>query len=198
MEKQKAGKRPIALPITLVLLVFSLIGNVFLYSQYLQNKQQNNYEIGQTVIEKLTESRLYAQEMMKAIDGLAQSSTQAERYGLAYQIGRAATLGYSVSELMMEAGQLSEGDGASGAEEAEAYVNAAAAKLTGVAHQVGKLSDNDQEQLAALKADFEEMEHALGGFNYAIGENRTASIRLASGYEWVDIANKVRQVINEQ
>lgn len=198
MEKQKAGKRSIALPITLVLLVFSLIGNVFLYSQYLQNKQQNNYEIGQTVIEKLTESRLYAQEMMKAIDGLAQSATQAERYEFAYQVGRAAALGYSVSDLLMEAGRLSEGAGASGAEEAEAYVNAAAAKLTGVAHQVGKLSDNDQEQLASLKADFEEMEQALGGFNYAIGDNRAASIRLANGYEWLDIAEKIRQVISEQ
>ncbi|WP_337101596.1 hypothetical protein [Paenibacillus sp. YIM B09110] len=198
MEKQNAGKRPIALPITLVLLVFSLIGNVFLYSQYLQNKQQNNYEFGQTVVEKLTESRLYAQEMMKVIDWLAQSTTQADRYELAYQIGRSAALGYSVSELMTEAGRLSESDAASGAEEAEAYVNAAAAKLTGIAHQEGKLSDNDQEQLIALKADFEEMEQALGGFNYSIGENRTASIRLASGLEWLDIAKKMEQVIKQQ
>lgn len=192
MEKQQAGKRSVALPIALVLLVFSLIGNVFLYSQSLQNKQQNNFEAGQRIIGKLAESLAYTREMTQAVDVLLQSGEQEADEEVLFRIGKASHEGHAIGYLLAETDKLTGEPGAFGAEEAEQWVDDKAARLMVIA--AGNVNAGDE--LNALKASLAEMEQALSAFNDHIGDSRTAVIRLSGGYEWLDIAEQLRQMMS--
>ncbi|MGO4544398.1 hypothetical protein AB4Z29_06345 [Paenibacillus sp. 2TAB23] len=198
MEPQKSGKRSLALPITLVILVFSLIGNVFLYSQFLQHKQQIKYDTGQRIYKAAVASQQYASEMLPLLDALLQSKALDERLDVLFHIGKLSAKGGGLTELAAEAAAIS-GDSAAWDTEVPAmYVSNAEAGLLAAGRYEGALNDSDAAYVTGLRGSYETLNGVLGKFNANVGETRIAVIRLASGLDWMKLAKQSMETMAEQ
>ncbi|RCW51300.1 hypothetical protein [Paenibacillus prosopidis] len=198
MGQQQTGKRSIALPITLVLLVFSLIGNVFLYSQFLQNKQQNNFETGQKIYAAAVQSKQYFEELIPLLDALLQSNQLETRAETKFLAGKASQKGQAYFNLMTEAELIAGKSEKRDAEQALKYVNEVEEALQAIGNNPGTLKEEERAYLVALKGSLEEMARIMDSFNTNIGENRVAVIRLSSGLEWIVLVEKLQQVMSGQ
>ncbi|MCA0754598.1 hypothetical protein KP806_06010 [Paenibacillus sp. N4] len=198
MEQQQTGKRSAALPITLILLVFSLIGNVFLYSQALQRQQDSKFETGKTIYEDAMTAGQFFEELSVQLDTLIQSRGMEERQAALVMAGMAIQKRGSLLELAAAAKRLAP-DGTKIDEEAFASF---AGKVDAIFLQPpgayeGPLKDTDREKLNVLKEYADRMAEAVGGLNASIADNRTALIRLAAGADWLDRVAKLQQLIGE-
>lgn len=198
MGPQQMGKRSIALPITLVLLVFSLIGNVFLYSQFLQHKQENNFETGQKIYAAAVQSKQYFEELIPQLDALLQSEQLETRLETKFLIGRALQKGQALVELAAEAEQIAGKSEKRDTEQSLQYVNEIEEALQAIGNYPGPLKEEERAYLLSLKGSFENMAGIMEGFNTNISENRVAIIRLSSGLEWIDLVEKIQQAMSEQ
>ena len=192
MEPQKSGKRSIALPITLVILVFSLIGNVFLYSQFLQHKQENNYEKGQRIYAAATESQQYAKEMTPLLDAFLASNTMGERLTLQFDAGKVTAKGTALTELTKEAASISVQPEKWNEKLPDSYVSEVEKGLQAIGRYEGPLNEADQSYLTELKNSFVAISSILSGFNSNIGDSRIAIIRLSSGLDWIDLVEQLQ------
>ncbi|MGG1635827.1 hypothetical protein MHH56_20260 [Paenibacillus sp. FSL K6-3182] len=198
MEPQQTGKRSIALPITLVILVFSLIGNVFLYSQFLQNKQENNYVKGQKIFKAAIGSKDYIEKMLPQLDALLQSKTLDERYAIAFLSGQAAASGHALVEFTAEAASVNAEPEKINKELTSAYVTDVDKGLQTIGHYDGALNETDAAYIQGLKSAFETISGIMSGFNANIGESRIAIIRLSSGLEWAQLVEQMQAVMKEK
>lgn len=198
MGQQQTGKRSIALPITLVLLVFSLIGNVFLYSQFLQHKQQNNFETGQKIYAAAVQSKQYIEELIPQLDALLQSTQLETRAETKFLAGKASQRGQAFFNLMTEAELIAGKSEKRDAEQALKYVNEVEKALQAIGNYPGPLKEEARAYLLALKGSLEEMARIMDSFNTNIGENRAAVIRLSSGLEWIGLVENLQQVMSGQ
>ncbi|WP_138753336.1 hypothetical protein [Paenibacillus sinopodophylli] len=198
MEQQKTGKRSLALPITLVILVFSLIGNVFLYSQFLQHKQENNHAIGQRIFKAAVSSQQYASEMIPLLDGLLQSKSVEERLALAFSAGKLSAKGSGLAELTAEAAGIAGAGEEWNTEIPASYVSNVEKGLLDIGQYEGALNASDAAYLTELKGSFEALSGIIGQFNAAVGETRIAIIRLASGLDWMELVSQAQKVMTEQ
>ncbi|WP_054024215.1 hypothetical protein [Bacillus sp. FJAT-28004] len=197
MEPQHTGKRSIALPITLVILVFSLIGNVFLYSQFLQNKQENNYVKGQKIFKAAVDSRQYVEKMIPQLDALLQSKSLDERYIIKYDSGKVAANGHALVEFTAEAADVTSQPDQINTELPLTYVSDVDKGLQTIGRYEGPLNESDEAYIVALISSFEAISGVLNGFNTNIGESRIAIIRLSSGLEWVELVVQVQKIMEE-
>ncbi|WP_424766708.1 hypothetical protein [Paenibacillus sp. sgz302251] len=198
MEHQQTGKRSIALPITLVILVFSLIGNVLLYTLYLQHKQEASFETGQKIYKAAVESKLYFGELISQMDELLNSKQAEDRLEAKYFSGRAAVLSSGVIELIAQADRISTSDNKLSPEPALLFINHVDFSMQQVGSYDGPLKDEDRTYLLSLKRAFEQMADELSGFNTNLADNRSAIIRLSSGLDWVEHVERLYQLMNEQ
>ncbi|MBD2869475.1 hypothetical protein [Paenibacillus arenilitoris] len=198
MEHEKSGKRPLALPITLVILVLSLMGNVLLYTLHLQHTQEARYDEGQDIYRAAVESKLYVDELSAHVDAVLGSKATEDRLEAKYGFGRAAVLGTGVIELVAHAERYSEEEGANGVEKATLFVNNVDAALRQVGNYGGPLKEKDLAYLNSLKATLEEMAGALGGINTNLSDNRAAITRLSSGLEWPAHAVRLLRLLEEK
>ncbi|CAM4309694.1 hypothetical protein L1N85_20650 [Paenibacillus alkaliterrae] len=198
MEPQQTGKRSIALPITLVILVFSLIGNVFLYSQFLQHRQDNKFKAGQTIYAAAIETRLYFEELLRQVDALVQSERLEDRQEAKFLAGKASMKGSKFVELVAEAERLAESKDGVNVEHTLTYVKNVDSALQTIGSYSGLLNDEDQAYLLSLKASLEKMAGVMSGFNSNIGDNRIAVIRLSSGPGWIELVDQLQQHVKEQ
>jgi len=194
MEQQrkleKKGKRPIALPITLVLLVFSLIGNVFLYSLHLQNTQNEKYDEGLVIFKAAEGTVLYFQEMNAKAEALLQGNGLKERIAVQYDSGAASAKGAEVIALMEKAAAYKPEQFAE-VEAVQRYLDGINDTLTGIGSYEGSLTENDRAQLEKLIVDLKEKEGIAASFNLDIVNYKTSVIRIAAGYGWLEMTEKL-------
>lgn len=198
MDQKQTVKRSFALPITLLLLVFSLIGNVFLYSQFLQNKQQNNYETGQQIYDAAVKSQQYFQEMIPQLDALLESEQAEERIEAKFLIGSIVQKGQGVVDLATYAEPFSTSTKEHTVDFVLAYINDAQKSLQAVGSHDGPLKAEEREYLEALKSSYEKMAEIMSQFSTNIKDNRVAIIRLSSGLDWSELVPQLQQVMSEQ
>ncbi|KRE54216.1 hypothetical protein [Paenibacillus sp. Soil522] len=198
MEQQQIGKRSIALPITLVILVFSLIGNVFLYSQLLQHKQEQKFVKGQGIYEAAAESRQFLDAMIPQLDSLLQSKSMEERLVLKFDAGKLAADGRALAELTAEAAGISAEPETLDSHLPLTYLSDVENGLQTIGRYEGPLSEAERAYILALKSSFEAMSGIMKGFNTNIGDNRSAIIRLSSGLDWTQLVAKLQKMMLEQ
>lgn len=198
MEQQQRGKRSAALPITLVLLFFSLIGNVFLYSQFLQHKQENNFKTGQRIYSAAVESRQYMDELIPQLDALYKSEGPKDRLGIKFLAGKVSEKGHAMVDLTAEALSISTKAEKLNPELALTYISDVEDALQKIGSYEGPLNEAEQAYITALKNSFEEMSGILNGFNTNIADNRIAIIRLSSGLDWIELVENIQLLMTKQ
>ncbi|MNZ69573.1 hypothetical protein D3C78_878770 [compost metagenome] len=193
--QQQNTKRSLALPVTLVILVFSLIGNVFFYSQNLQHQQENRYKTGQEIFEAAAQSRQFLEELLPQLDALLQSKGHEERVDLKYMAGKTMPKGEALVLLTAEAARIAESSDSLNEEKVQHFIQAVDSRLQAVGNGSGTLNEQDQGALLALKQTLTDMNAVLGAFNLNMENNRSAMIRLSSGLDWIEIVEKLQPLM---
>jgi hypothetical protein len=198
LEQQPASKRSIALPITMLLLVFSLIGNVFLYSQFLQHKQEKRLERGQNIYSYAIASIDYAERLSAQSTALAASHSLAERAQLKYEAGQAAGGGESMILLAEAAEELAASETAVTASGFESFIGKVDEQVRASGNDEGALSAEERQSLQELAQALDAISELLRNtFNEGIADNKAALIRLSTGLGWLENMPRLQQLVEE-
>lgn len=194
MDHQTSPKRSLALPITLVLLTFSLIGNVFLYSQYLQNGQEDKYQTGQHIAASAARAESFYKALLLEVERMY-SDDQSERIDAKFDAVSAFRSAEGVMEFI---GQAHEINGT------ELQIDALGNYVSGIEFSIEQVGNHEGPLTAAEKTYLSSLQEALTKqhdiilkFNFDAAESRSLSIQLGNGMGWTDIADLLEQAINE-
>lgn len=198
MQGSEQKKKPIALAVTLVLLVISLILVVMFSAKSIGYKQELQVATGEKIVEHF-----------KQLDGkLAHLQTNTSQ--LVERAGgwdEAAQLLSAHSQVMLqdvydhlaallELGKDIEPDklGDAEADKLAAWHDQQQLLLLQLA-AAAQASASDQEQLQQLSQQAAEMKSAVSNFNFKMEGNRNAMIRLAAGFDWLELVKQMEEAV---
>lgn len=198
MQGSEQKKKPIALAVTLVLLVISLILVVMFSAKSIGYKQELQVATGEQIVERF-----------KQLDGkLAHLQTNTSQ--LVERAGdwdEAAQLLSAHSQVMLqdvydhlaallELGKDIEPDklGDAEADKLAAWHDQQQQLLLQLA-AAAQASASDQEQLQQLSQQAAEMKSAVSDFNFKMEGNRNAMIRLAAGFDWLELVKQMEEAV---
>lgn len=197
MDQQKTGKRPLALPITLILLVMSLMGNVLLYTKHIENSRGNEQEQGQSIVNSFKESQsdlAYWSEFVNRIEEYPDSESELARQAaahLAEALQRNGSEG--LSEMMIKAAEINAERFEGATDDYAAYIKWLSDRLLAIGEGSGPLNPDEKKAVENTKLSFGELTERLAAFPYQAEGNRNALIRLAGGYDWLDTADLIKE-----
>lgn len=199
---EAAGKKPIALAVTLILLTITAMLCVMFSTQYIAEKQLQKAGTGEAIFNGLEQAKLKTEQLQElTANMLAYSEEESSLVRVT-----AATSLYIVQDLEREVdGLLQHGisidkDGFSEQTLAQQYtlLQSMQDRLNVIAAGNGKLVEEDQLSLQSLDEQLEQLASITGKFNFVMKGNKNAMIRLAGGFEWIDIGKELDQYINKQ
>ncbi|MFD0958629.1 hypothetical protein [Paenibacillus chungangensis] len=201
MKQQQKGKRSIALPVTLILLVMSLMGNVLLLTKNINNGQRIAVQKGEVIFDRAKQSLELAQNMegrMMELIELSPSDGTAQRLAARYAAIDLQHDGSSLKELMATAELQSEGALEGAGATTEAYIdNFSYERLFAIGNGAGALDESERKAIEELQQSFSELQRAISTFSFVGEGNKSFMIRLSSGYGWHDVATSIEAVIQQ-
>ncbi|MCM3627267.1 hypothetical protein M3194_07810 [Paenibacillus glycanilyticus] len=192
MEQDKepqSKKRSYALPITLLLLVFSLTGNVFLYSQSLQGDQDDKFAKGSEIIEAATKAVSYYQTVL--------DDTNAILEGKALETGTILRDASGVTEFLQQASSFGESS-AFDPGQIYSFVIDVDNSLAYIKEQDGTLTEQESVYLESVQDIYSKQLAIMKEFNLDSGKTRSGAIQIGAGIGWLDIAKQLDSSIQEQ
>ncbi|WP_336771712.1 hypothetical protein [Paenibacillus sp. MMO-58] len=188
-DKEQSKKRSYALPITLLLLVFSLTGNVFLYSQSLQGGQDDKYEKGLDVIEAAKKATSYYQAVLDDAAAILEGKTS--------EAGTVIRDAAGVNDFLQQAGSF-DADHPFDSGKIYAYMIDVDHSLSYIKEQDGPLTTQESAYLKALQDVYSKQLAIVKQFNFDADKTRSGAIQIGAGIGWLDIAKQLEQSIEEQ
>ncbi|MUT66666.1 hypothetical protein GOM71_12075 [Paenibacillus sp. NEAU-GSW1] len=189
MEDQQAGKRTLTLPITLVLLVFSLIGNVFLFSQYLQGKQDEQLRTGQHIIETAQQAAAnYNALINEAAVMLELNEKGVYTDKLQQATGAAGLDGAGAAAFIAEAKSIK---GEAAENHATAYFAEIRKTLDALHGRKEPYTEADKQSLTALRQSLESQAAIIAEFDFDAAESRSSTLQIATGIGWLELADQL-------
>jgi len=195
------GKKPIALAVTLVFLLISVILCVMFSSQNIAHKQTQKIEVGLKIFGSLEQALLKTEQLQQLSSKM--NGYSLEESNVIRVIG--ATSLYSLQDLQREVDHLLqqgiEIDQAAFSEQAVGrqylLLQNLQNQLTALGAGNGTLTPEEQELLNAFATHVEQLHGIIDKFNFAMKDNKNAMIRLAGGFEWIEIGQQLDQYMNQ-
>ncbi|ASS66011.1 MULTISPECIES: hypothetical protein [unclassified Paenibacillus] len=180
-------KRSYALAVTLVLLTASLIGNVFLFSLHLQDKQQDRVDKGKAILQSMGGTSRSLSNLEALLSAMEEASG-AERDKAIYDAG-AMFLGQSGSFLtLMDSGKEFSADASTWPAE---YKKTAVAFMD----RAGKdIVSGTKEDKARLAQTAKELTRLLGGVDFSI-DSKERALTIQADKGWPDICLQMLNVM---
>ncbi|WP_435171003.1 hypothetical protein [Paenibacillus glycanilyticus] len=188
-DKEQSKKRSYAMPITLLLLVFSLTGNVFLYSQSLQGGQNDKYEKGLDVIGAAKKATSYYEAVLDDAAAILEGKTS--------EAGTVIRDAAGVNDFLQLAGSFDE-DHPFDSGKIYAYMIDVDHSLSYIKEQDGPLTAQESAYLKALQDVYSKQLAIVKQFNVDADKTRSGAIQIGAGIGWLDIAKQLEQSIEEQ
>lgn len=198
MEQKKSGKRPLALPITLILLVMSLMGNVLLLTKNMEHSRGEAFEEGESIFQGFAQSRIDLinwSQSASEIESLSPSDAAIARLYAKHWAEATDKDGDGLYKLMVYANRLSADVFPDSAAIYSSYQKKLREELLMIASGNGSLHDGELQLLAGLKASIAELSELLETFHYGMEGDRNAYIRLSAGHDWLDIAEELQKTL---
>ncbi|GGG56210.1 hypothetical protein GCM10010918_06450 [Paenibacillus radicis (ex Gao et al. 2016)] len=197
MEEQAAGKRSLALPITLVLLVFSLIGNVFFYSQFLQGKQDTRYRTGQHIIETAVLTKVQYETLLNEANRLLELNELGVVPGTSPGKGdltatRSTADSAFIAEAYLLKGEKPKVDGIN------TYFQQIRQSLDELHNLKQPMTEQQVANLNKIRDALNAQYEIIQKFNFDAAETRISTIQLASGIDWLELADQLEASIASQ
>lgn len=196
MNEQPAAKRSWFAPVMLLLLVFSLIGNVVLYSTKLVNDQAGREREGERIIRSAWDARAHADALIAALQALLNSEDASARIQAKQAIGFAFEHAGGLIYLVDTA--LPRYDSASAVQSRSAaqFIESIESALSAMGNQASKLTAAGEAYVSQLIETYTQMQTELATFPYTELTTQNA-LRAENGDGWVGIAGKLLIALNE-
>lgn len=197
MDQQEQKKRPIALPVTLLLLVISLMGNVLLYTKHIEHTRGNAEETGQEIVKAFMSSQFdleYWSKFAEDMNALAEADGDAARQRAVHFADALLHSGDNgLSEIIRLAHDINESRFSVAPETYTLYMNQLIARLKAIGEGSGPLNPDERKAVANMLQSFAGMTEPINSFPYAAEGSRNALIRIAGGHDWLDLADKLQE-----
>ncbi|MFF2887778.1 hypothetical protein [Paenibacillus sp. NPDC057967] len=200
MEQQQNGKRSWALPITLVLLVFSLMGNILLYTKHIEHTRGDIVRTGEMIFhgfkegqEQLAHWSAYMEEIQQRADtepGLARLA--AKYFNISVDREQAG-----LAVLMAQAAEIDSAAYSHASETYDAYEEKLKAMLQGIGAGSGALSEAERAAVSEAQSSFVNLTELMSAFHYAMEGDRNSMVRLTGGHDWIDIASELQKALKD-
>lgn len=188
-KEHQSKKRSYALPITLLLLVFSLTGNVFLYSQSLQGEQDDKFEKGSEIVEAASKAISYYQTVI--------DDTNAILEGKEFEDGSFIRDASGVTDFLRHAATIGE-EGSFDSGSIYSYMMDVDNSLAYIKENDDNLTEQEALYLKSVQGGYTKQLEILKAFNLDANKTRSGAIQIGAGIGWLDIAKKLEQSILEQ
>jgi hypothetical protein len=195
LGNQTGAKRSLFAPIVLVLLTFSLIANVFLYSQWLQNKHEQRADKGQLLIKQAADTKLYFTTVQQHIEALLEGDADQTRIQAKMGLGLAARYSDSVIGLIQAADMRKSASPAPAKRDAAAFISEVNTSLGAVANHGGALTGTERDYLLLIRDSYRKLSESAARLNTE-WDTKQAALQMEAGGDWVDIAHDLLKLMN--
>ncbi|WP_028561668.1 hypothetical protein [Paenibacillus pinihumi] len=196
MNEQPAVKRSWFTPVVLVLFVFSLMGNVALYSTKIQNSQTFRMEAGERIIQSAWDAREHAEALLASLERLEKGTSVTDRIGAKQDIGFAFEHAEGLSRLIKEALARHKGEHKEQKRTAETFIAEVEASLSLIGIHDSTLTAGETAYVAKMKGLYTEIASRLSSFPHDELSKENA-LRTENGEGWVDMAYGILLLLNE-
>ncbi|MBW7473720.1 hypothetical protein K0T92_03050 [Paenibacillus oenotherae] len=196
MLEQKQPRRSWFAPIVLVLLTFSLMGNVFLYSQILHSKQDVRVQRGFDIIESGNQAKQHIDSVLNNVRLLLGNDDMATRLLAKGSAALAFKQEQDLVRFIEEAEVSSKEPFAFAERKADAYLSQVEQSLIELGNHEGPLTDAERAYLSAIEQQYASMQGTIAEFSISTISRGTALTAQAGG-RWVDIGKKLLEIMNE-
>jgi len=199
-RQEEAPRRGIFAPVVLVLLVLSLIGNVYLYAQQLQQDKDDREEAGHRIISSGWGLINAVQGLADTLDAFAQADTLEARMKAVEPLG-----GMTVAASTGMTGLISAADGLAGREPMEAedkqavlnFFQIVNSDLYAVGSHAGDLAEAEAAHVAALQETLAAIGSIAEQLSFPEDPSDMTALQVAGGGAWVDIVYELVSVISQ-
>lgn len=189
-------KRPIFTPVVLILLTFSLIGNVFLYSKTLQDNQKARVAQGTEILQSGNAAKAFLDTAAAQTEALAAASAVAPRMTAKSKLLAAYGQASAVTDFIGEAEDVNGKPFAVAKRSASEFMDQTLAALEAVGNHEGPLTDGEKSYLTALLQVFKAGQQDLSAFNHDT-VNQEQSLAVLVDKAWPPLAGKLLAQMNE-
>jgi hypothetical protein len=188
---EEAPRRGWFAPIVLLLLVLSLIGNVYLYSEKLQDGKAERKEQGRSIIVQAMDAHSMIQGIGNRLETIATTESLETRMIQKQELARLMQHGQNtIGSLIAQA------DGRGGRaplEEADmqavhSFLTSAGAAMIAIGNHADPLTAEEAAYVAMLQDSFVALEEISVRFDFVAEPTEMMALQAAGGGEWVEIA----------
>lgn len=195
MEEQKP-KRPIFTPVVLLLLTFSLIGNVFLFTKWIQSNQDKLAERGFAIMDAVPQTQLHIDQVLASIQELLSTDDIGKRLAAKSAIGAAFHQKPKIIRLIDEAADVNQKPFATGKRNAAVFLEQVETSLQTIGNHDGQLTDSERAYLQQLSKVYSKLKDAVQSLSYKT-VNRTTALTVLVDTKWVNASKKLLDIMNE-
>ena len=195
MEEQKP-KRPIFTPVVLLLLTFSMIGNVFLLTKSMQSNQDKLAERGYAILDAVPQTKLHIDQVLASVQVLLGTNDIGKRLAAKSALGAAFHKKQQVIRLIDEAVIVNAKPFAAGKRDAAVFLEQVETSLQGIGNHTGQLTDPERVYLQQLVEVYTKLKEAVQPLSYKT-VNRTTALTVLVDTKWVDASKKMLNIMNE-
>ncbi|MHA6483721.1 hypothetical protein ACX1C1_17675 [Paenibacillus sp. strain BS8-2] len=199
-KKQQAVKRSFALPITLLLLVMSVMGNVLLYTKNIEHTRGQTEEEGRAIFENFEHSRSELANWSKLASQTAElgsNESGASRLLAGFLADALSGNESGIDALLGTASTLNQSTFAEAPQAYESYAASLQQELTQIRDASGALTESELSALDAMITNFANLDAIIGEFHFTGKDSHNVLIRLAGGHDWLDIAEKLLVAVRQ-
>jgi hypothetical protein len=195
VEEQKP-KRPIFTPVVLLLLTFSMIGNVFLLTKSMQSNQDKLAERGYAILDAVPQTKLHIDQVLASVQVLLGTNDIGKRLAAKSALGAAFHSKQQVIRLIDEAVIVNAKPFAAGKRDAAVFLEQVETSLQGIGNHTGQLTDPERVYLQQLVEVYTKLKEAVQSLSYKT-VNRTTALTVLVDTKWVDASKKMLDIMNE-
>lgn len=194
--EQKPPRRSWFAPIMLVLLTLSLMGNVFLYSGSIHEKQDERVQRGFTIIESGNNAKQHIDSVLNNVRLMLDNDTIPTRLLAKSSLILAFKNEKDLVTFIEEAEVASSEPFTFADRTAETYMSQVEASLIEVANHEGPLTEAERNYLSLIEGQYAQMQAIIANFDLSTISKGTA-LTIQAGGKWVAMGKNLLEIMNE-
>jgi type IV secretory pathway VirJ component len=199
-REQETPRRSWFAPIVLVLLVFSLIGNVFLYAEKLQDGKEDRTLQGLSIIAQALDAHSMIQGIGSRLETIATTESVETRMIQKQELARLMQYGQAALNTL-----IAQADGrgdrapleAADKQAAADFMSHAGAAMIAIGNDGEPLTAEEAAYVAMLQDSFIALEEISVRINFDPNPTDMMALQAAGGGEWVDIAYELASAMRK-
>lgn len=195
MEEPRT-KRPIFAPVVLILLTFSLIGNVFLYAKTIHDNQMDRVDRGTSIIRSGNDAAAFFNEAAAQTEALSAAADAASRMTAKSKLLAAYLKSGGVAAFIQEAEDVNGKPFPAAKRSAAEFMDQTAAALQTLGNHEGPLAEGEKAYLQGLLQVFQACRQEMSSFSHDT-VNQEQALAILVDKQWPPLAGKLLNRMNE-